>query len=274
MTEEETTTQQEPAAAEAGATVDPPPHHHRADARKSSIIISASILLGALLISASVFYSATQLIKIIPTALTAAVPAVNPAPAAAAGQAAAPTPASGPVTVTPRTGEATLGNKNAKVTIVEFGDFQCPFCKEFYQQTFNDLKTKYVDTGEVQYIFRDFPLTQIHVNAQIAAEAAECANLQGRFWDYHDLLYTNGQSDGTDLDKASLEKYAAQLKLDSAKFNQCLESNATLPTVNQDVAEGTKDGVTGTPTFFINGQMVVGAQPTATFEQAIEADLK
>jgi protein-disulfide isomerase len=164
---------------------------------------------------------------------------------------------------------------------VEFGDFQCPFCKSYFQQTYPDIKSKYIDTGKVKLIFRHFPLTQIHVNAQISAVAAECANQQGKFWQYHDLLYTNGQSDGTALDKASLEKYATQIGLNSGtlgfgknKFNQCLEGSATLSIVNADQQEGIKDGVSGTPSFFINGKPIVGAQPATTFETAIEAALK
>jgi protein-disulfide isomerase len=255
-----------------------------AAAENSSWVMAFSIILGAIIICAGLLYDGHELNKslssvVLSSAQTSAAP-VQPVAqgAAAAGQPAAP---SGPVTVANRANQPTLGNANAKVTVVEFGDFQCPFCKQFYQQTFGQIKTNYIDTGKIKYIFRDFPLTQLHVNAQIAAEAAECANQQGKFWQYHDILYTDGQSDGTGLDKASLEKYADTLGLNSGtfgfgknKFNQCLESNATLSIVNADQAEGAKDGVTGTPSFFINGQLIVGAEPYSQFQQAIDAALK
>jgi protein-disulfide isomerase len=142
------------------------------------------------------------------------------------------------------------------------------------------IQSKYIDTGKVKLEFRHYPLTQIHAKAEISSVAAECANRQGKFWQYHDLLYQNGQADGAGLDKDSLVKYANQLGLNSGtlgfgknKFNQCLDSNATLDVVNKDLAEGGKDGVSGTPSFFINGQQIVGAQPFAQFQTAIEAAL-
>ncbi len=238
--------------------------------------IAGSIILAALIISGSLFYNNKVLVESLSNQqLTGTT--VN-APAAAVVPPAAPT---GPVAVKDRSDQPTLGSKDAKVTMVEFADFQCPFCKSYFQQTFPELKSKYIDTGKVKLVFRHFPLTQIHVNAQIASVGAECANRQGKFWPYHDLLYTNSQSNGTGLDKASLEKYADQLGLNNGtlgfgknKFNQCLESNATLDIVNKDQAEGAKDGVTGTPSFFINGKQLVGAQPATAFEQAIEAALK
>jgi protein-disulfide isomerase len=243
-------------------------------------ILAGGLVLGALLISASIVFGFRMLIKNQVAFNGEALLAANQA-AAAAGT-AAPTPAPGAlVTVADRANQPTLGSKDAKVTMVEFGDFQCPFCKQYFQQNFAQIKSQYIDTGKVRLIFRHFPLSSIHVNAQIAAVAAECANQQGKFWQYHDLLYTDGQSDGTGLDKASLEKYASSLGLNSGtfgfgknKFNQCLESNATLSVVNADQAEGTKDGVTGTPTFYINGVQFVGAQPLTAFQAAIDADLK
>src|SRR4029079_1033526 len=129
------------------------------------------------------------------------------------------------------------------------------------------IKAEYIDTGKGDYIFRHFPLS-IHVNAQISAVAAECANEQDKFWAYHDLLYKNGKADGTGLAAGDLKKYADQLGLNTGlfgfgynKFNQCFDGNTTLQTVKDDQAEGTKVGVTGTPTFYINGKQIVGAQP-------------
>ena len=234
-------------------------------------IVAVSILVGAILISASILYGFHTLVKGGGAALLGTS---QTAPAAPSAVGTANQPAAGaPVTVTDRSDEPTLGNKDAKVVVEEFGDFQCPYCKQFFQQTFDQIKKQYIDTGKIKYVFRHFPLTNLHINAQISAVAAECANQQGKFWDYHNMLYTDGQSDGTGLDKASLEKYASQLGLGS-KFNQCLESNATLATVQADQAEGTKDGVSGTPSFVINGKLLVGAQPFSAFQQAIDAALQ
>ena len=168
-------------------------------------LIAGSILLSAILISGSIVYSANL--------SSQSQPGQQAATAQQQDQNAPAQQPSGPVTVADRAKQPTLGSTSAKVTIVEFGDFQCPFCKNFFQNTFSQIKTKYIDTGKVKYVFRHFPLTQIHVNAQIASVAAECANQQGQFWAYHDVLYTQGQADGSNLDKASLEKYADQLGL-------------------------------------------------------------
>ena len=241
-------------------------------------VIASAIIVGSLLVCLSIFYNANLIVKSLSGGVSVASNNNQQPPAQPIAPAQAPT---GPITVASRSDQPTIGNKNAKVTVVEFGDFQCPFCKQFYQQTFSQIKSAYIDTGKINYVFRHFPLTQIHVNAQISSEAAECANQQGKFWDYHNLLYTDGQSDGTGLDKASLEKYADQLGLNkgtlgfgAGKFNKCLESNATLDIVNKDQAEGAKDGVSGTPSFFINGQLLVGAEPFVNFQQAIDAALK
>ncbi|MEI6659877.1 MAG: DsbA family protein [bacterium] len=229
----------------------------------SSIIIAISIIVGSNNISKSLSSGSVDTVK--------QAQNTNPGQPGAAN----------PIAVASRTGEPVLGNPNAKVTIVEFADFQCPYCQRFFKDTFPKIKKDYVDTGKAKIVFRHFPLTSLHVNAQIASVAAECANQQGKFWEYHDTLYASGQGDGTGLDKASLEKYADQLGLNAGtlglgknKFNQCVESNATLSIVQADEAEGTKDGVNSTPSIFINGKLIVGAQPYNNFQQAIDAALK
>jgi len=185
-----------------------------------------------------------------------------------------------PVQVPDRADQPVIGKKDAKVTIVEFSDFQCPFCERFYKESYGQIKTKYVDTGKAKIIFRHFPLS-FHQNAQKSAEAAECANRQGKFLEYHDLLFNNSQSDGTGLNLPDLKKYADQLGLNKGtlgfgknKFNDCLDKSEAADVVNKDIAEGTAAGVSGTPSFFINGKKVVGAQPYSVFEAAIEAALK
>ena len=165
-----------------------------------------------------------------------------------------------------------LGNKNAKVTIIEFSDFQCPFCKRFHDATWTQLKSTYIDSGKVYFVYRDFPLS-FHQNAEKAAEAANCANEQGKFWEYHDIIFKNSQGDGTGLADADLKKYATDLSLDTAKFNTCLDTGKYKAEVSKDQADGSAAGVSGTPSFFINGIQLVGAQPFAAFQQTIDAEL-
>lgn len=161
------------------------------------------------------------------------------------------------------------GDEDAPVTIIEFSDFQCPFCARFYSETLPQLQSQYVDTGKVKLVFRDFPLTSIHPQAQKAHEASECADEQDKFWEYHDILFENQGS----LDVASLKSYAADLRLDTNKFNTCLDSGKYAGEIRKDTADGAQAGVTGTPSFFVNGQQLVGAQPFSAFQQAIEAAL-
>jgi protein-disulfide isomerase len=193
-----------------------------------------------------------------------------------AAPAPAPTPAPAPQPSAPvdvATGAHVLGNADAPVTIVEFSDFQCPFCQRFYNDAEKQIITNYVNTGKAKLAFRHFPLP-FHQNAQKAGEAAECAAKQGKFWEMHDVMFQKGSGDGTGLDVASLKQYAADLKLDTAKFNSCLDSGETASIVQQDTAAGSAAGVSGTPTVFVNGKAVVGAQPYANFQQAIDAELQ
>ncbi len=177
------------------------------------------------------------------------------------------------VIVAARADAPVIGNKNAPVTMYEFGDFQCPFCQSFVKNTLPSIIQKYVDTGKVKIVFRHFPLS-FHVNAQISAEAAECASRQGKFEAYHNMLYTKGTGDGTGLDMASLKSYAVQLGLNTTVFNSCVDNHEARDVVASDLAEGKKVGVDGTPSFYINGIQVVGAQPVAVFEQVIDEALK
>ncbi|MAG18296.1 MAG: hypothetical protein CL944_02380 [Candidatus Diapherotrites archaeon] len=160
------------------------------------------------------------------------------------------------------------GNADAPITIVEFSDFECPFCGRFYTDTLGQLREKYVETGKVKIIFRDFPLS-FHPEATPAAEASECAADQGKFWEFHDLIFENQ----TTMSAASYKQWAADLGLDTEQFNSCVDDGTHAAEVRADFAAGQAAGVSGTPTFFINGQKVVGAQPFSVFEQIIEAEL-
>ncbi len=161
------------------------------------------------------------------------------------------------------------GSAEASVTIVEFADFECPFCLRFFRQTYPLIQERYIDSGKVKVIYRDFPL-DAHPHAQKAAEAAECADEQGKFWEYHDLLFQNQQA----LSVADLKSYARQLGLNPARFDECLDSGKYAEEVKRDRADGISLGVSGTPTFFINGKKFIGAQPFSAFEEVIQKALE
>lgn len=158
------------------------------------------------------------------------------------------------------------GPEDAPVTIVEFSDFQCPYCARV-NPTLDAIRERYPD--QVRIVFRHFPL-DFHKEAPKAAEASRCANEQGKFWEYHDLLFANQRALGVD----QLKQYAARLDLDRSEFDQCLDSGREAAAVQKDVADGRAAGVSGTPAFFINGRFVNGALPLENFVQAIEAELE
>ena len=160
----------------------------------------------------------------------------------------------------------TEGNPGAPVTIVEFGDFQCPFCGRV-EPTLNNLLKKY--EGKVKLAFRDFPLSSIHPHAEPAAEASRCAEEQGKFWPMHDAMY----ADQSKLTEADLIETATRLGMNQRSFASCLKSGKYKAEIQQDVAAGASAGVTGTPAFFINGRYLEGSVPQAQFEKIIESDL-
>ena len=159
------------------------------------------------------------------------------------------------------------GPATAPVTIVEFSDFECPFCGRLFP-TLKAVEKIYLD--RVRIVYRQFPLRRIHPLAQKAAEASLCAAEQGRFWEMHDSLF--GDQEHLTID--ALKGRAVELKLDTAAFNACLDSGKQAAAIDRDIADGTKAGVTGTPTMFINGRMMVGAQPYAAIQAIIEDELQ
>jgi protein-disulfide isomerase len=163
-----------------------------------------------------------------------------------------------------------IGPEDAPVTIVEFSDFQCPYCKRWVDQTYQALLDQYGD--QIRIVYRDFPLTSIHPDAQKAAEAAECADEQGRFWEMHDIIFAN-QVIGIGVD--ALTGYAGQIDgLDAEQLAECVDSGKYADEIAADLNDGTSYGVSGTPTFFINGYRLVGAQPLASFTALIEQELQ
>jgi protein-disulfide isomerase len=162
-------------------------------------------------------------------------------------------------------GHPTLGPKNAPVTVIEFADFQCPFCKRS-EDAVKAIHEKYGD--RIQLVFMDFPLS-FHPHAMPAANAARCANAQGKFWQYHDALF----ADQSKLEPADLKATAKTLGLDTAKFNACFDKNQYSEAIQQDLEEGHRLNVNGTPTFFIDGREIVGAQPPENFVSIIDQEL-
>jgi len=163
-----------------------------------------------------------------------------------------------------------LGEDSAKVLVVEYSDFQCPFCSKFFQQTEGQIITEYVKTGKIKFVYKDFPLDSIHPYARPAANAARCAGEQGKFWEYHDYIFNNQAR----LSSTVFKDFAKELKLDETKFSQCLDAGKYASAVEANFQEGIKFGVQGTPTTFVNGKRIVGAQPYSVIKAAIDAELK
>jgi len=170
---------------------------------------------------------------------------------------------------------AVLGSADAPVTIVEFSDYQCPYCRQYALDTLPQIVEMNVDAGQVRYIFRDFPLPA-HAHAQQAAEVARCAGAQGAYWEMHNRLFAEqGEWAAQEADeiKTTVAAYASELGLEMESFQECLESGIYGEQVRQDQSEGYQAGVEGTPSFFINDQFAAGAYPFESFQQMIEAAL-
>lgn len=166
----------------------------------------------------------------------------------------------------PEDDDPSLGPADAPITIIEFSDYECPYCRKWYNEVFLRLQRDYAK--EVRIVFRDFPLSSIHPNAIPAAVAANCAGEQGAYWEYHNLLFSS-----SDLDPETYLEYARQLKLDQKAFQTCLEDGKNEEEVMADYQYAAALGVRSTPTFFVNGIPVIGAQPYDVFSELIEKEL-
>jgi protein-disulfide isomerase len=202
--------------------------------------------------------------------------AVAPAAAPAGQQPQAPV-APSPDEVLKKLTDGTFpvkGNKDAKVTVVEFADFRCPFCERFYTDTEPQLLKDYVDTGKVKFVFRNYAF--LGAASTVAANAAECANEQGKFWEMYDYLYKN-QPDESDTSMYTVDNLtsgaATAIGLNTDQFSSCLSANKYDKNQAADLAEGQSIGVSGTPTFYINGTQLVGAQPYASIKAVIDQEL-
>lgn len=163
-----------------------------------------------------------------------------------------------------RPGDYVFGNPDAPVTITEFGDFECPFCAQFHIVTRPQIIDKYVKTGQVKLLWRHFPLTAIHKQAEPTSVAAECAGEQGKFWQYHDIVFETKK-----FDNASLAAHAGTINLNIENFKSCIDSDKYLEKVRSETNLGLQAGVSGTPSFFVNGELIVGAVPLSSFEPLI-----
>ncbi len=240
-------------------------------------VIGASVLVGAILISATLFYNFKMVFKrmdagstIVAAQNTQAQAAVPSAAPTAAPAAAAP---SGPVNITLKPNTPYLGSSNAKVTVVEYADYECPFCEQWFKNVFPDLKSKYIDTGKIKFEYQDFAF--LGPDSNTAAEASHCAEDQNKFWQYHDYLFNNQGQEGSGWATALHQKeFAKAVGLNTTQFNSCLDSGKYKQQVLDETAAGKSYGVSGTPSVFVNGTIIVGAQPATSFEQAIDAALK
>jgi protein-disulfide isomerase len=163
-------------------------------------------------------------------------------------------------------GAPVRGAANAPVTLVLFSDFECPFCKRTHP-TINQLLERYA--GKIKLVYRDLPLESIHPQARRAAEAARCANAQGKFWEYYDVLFTESPKLGSE----DLKRYAAQIGIEPKKFDECLSAGTYKEVVQKDVDEAARLGINGTPAFFVNGRPLTGAQPYEMFARLIDEEL-
>ncbi|MBU3957350.1 DsbA family protein [Patescibacteria group bacterium] len=168
-------------------------------------------------------------------------------------------------------GAASKGKEDASVTIVEFSEYQCPYCGRYVAETYPQILEEYGD--KIRYVFHDYPLS-FHPHAQKLAEVARCAGDQDQYWEMHDLIFENqGVWSSKQNVETDINSYVSQLGLDKEKFDECLVSGKYTQAVKDDSELGTEVGVQGTPTFFINGQKLVGAQPFESFKAIIDAEL-
>jgi protein-disulfide isomerase len=205
-----------------------------------------------------------------PLSGTSAVAGASSVPASVATQGNPQAPVETPQVVrydVPVDDDPALGSEDAPITIIEFSDYECPYCRQWHTEVYSQLLDTYGD--QIRFVYRDFPLESIHANAIPAAQAANCAFEQDNFWDYHDKLFSMELGLSPD---AYLE-YASQLGLDEEQFQECIDSGRYQEEVQSDFEFAANLGVRSTPTFFINGIAVVGAQPFEIFEQVIEREL-
>lgn len=233
------------------------------DAGSRDYFLPLSILVAGVMISGSIIYLVGS--KNAP---------VGAGGAANVGATVTPPVAGGAPQISGR--DVVLGDPNAPVTFIEYGDYQCPFCARFFTQTEGQLREEYIKTGKVKMVFKNFQF--LGPESYAAAEAAECAKDQSKFWAYHDALYMAESADGTEhngnLNRALFMKIVGDLGMDTGAFANCVDTKKYAAQVQKDTAEAQALGVNSTPTTFVNGQKLQGALPYAQFKTAIDGLLK
>lgn len=250
---------------------------------KSNSLVSTpvAILTGAILISISILISG-GIIRIKGFNSGEGKPA--PAEPTRENTTPLPEPSIGPVKVSPDD-DPVLGDPNAPITLVEFSDYECPFCKRHFDQTYSQLKQNYIDKGKVKLVYRDLPLSFHDPMATTEAIAANCARGQGgdsAYFKFHDKMFEKTTSNGNGLTKEQLYQFSADLGLNQANFKTCLDSEKYKDEVSKDLVDAGNAGATGTPSFVIGkstgaeieGKLIVGAQPYSVFQAEIDALLQ
>ncbi len=234
---------------------------HRSD---SNNFLAGSVLISALLISASIIYS-TNTGKGAPRENA---PALQPDPAEPAAQ-------TGSLTE-PWDGDVVLGQASAPVSIVEYGDYQCPFCGRFFNQIEQKIRREYIETGKAKMVYRD--LAFLGDESVQAAAAAMCARDQGKFWPYHDALFTaeilDGAENNGNLNETLFLKLGKESGLDDKTFGECVKSKKYVESITQETSKIQSLGVNATPTTYVNDTLVRGAVPYEEFKAAVEAEFK
>lgn len=223
--------------------------------KKDSLLIPGSILAAGVIIALSIVY--------------------------AFGEKAPNQPSDNRATADYADDDAYLGERDAPVTVVEFSDFQCPFCRRYWRDVIPRLKEEYVKTGRVRFVYRDFPLTRIHPGAEPAALATECAADQGKFWELHDKIFEEQDKRAVRSDKmdtvmfteADLDQWGKEIGLDPQEYNRCRSDRTHAAEVAKDLEDAVGLGVNGTPGTFVNGRFINGAVPYDELRGAIEAEL-
>ncbi len=234
-----------------------PQNNQPSSQNNQNILLPASILIAAVLISGSVLYTSG-----------------SPQTGSPNGQDLGPPVVSGEG-LELNEGDVILGDPNAPVTLIEYSDFQCPFCGRFYSQTEPLIKENYIQTGKVKFVYRHFAF--LGPESRAAANAVECAKDQGSFWDFHNEIFDaeirDGQEHNGNLDRALFLSIAQKLGLDTAEYTSCLDTNKYNDKVESDYNVAQQLGVAATPTIFVNDKMIEGALPFENFKLIIEQEL-
>ena len=167
----------------------------------------------------------------------------------------------------PEDGDPAYGPADAPITIIEFSDFQCPYCQRWHNEVWKKLAVEY--PTQIRLVYRDFPLYSIHPDAASAANAAECSNEQNKYWEFHNLLLSGSEGFG----EGAYQSYASSLKMDMTSFQQCLDENRYEAEITADFDYASSIGIQSTPTFFVNGVALIGAQPYEVFKEVIDLEL-